>query len=267
MNTEVVYRPDGLFLEQVRPPSSRHWPLDGDRMPVGRDPSSAVYVNDASVSWHHAELVRRGLAWSIVDTRSTNGTFVNDARANEAMLHADDRIRLGQIELIVKQPSLGPQGRQVNLDPQGRQASAVSYDVGWQQGNISNVAGSQSNYYQESNLRYIASRRGRARLLIVWGILLFLAGQGLGLFEVLKFDNTIFNSINSSSFSQPQLPAQFIPLVGLAAFMSLLGIALFIFGLIARSGAKREARRLGADWLCPANTLTRSSTSEASTAT
>ena len=160
MNTEVVYRSDGLFLEQVRPPSSRHWQLDGDRMAVGRDPSSAVYVNDASVSWHHAELVRRGLSWSIVDTRSTNGTFVNDARAIEAMLHADDRIRLGQIELIVKQPGLGPQGRQV---------SAVNYDVGWQQGNISNIAGSQSNYYQESNLRYIASRRGRARLLIDGG--------------------------------------------------------------------------------------------------
>jgi pSer/pThr/pTyr-binding forkhead associated (FHA) protein len=38
--------------------------------------------------------VRRGLSWSIVDTRSTNGTFVNDARADEAVLHADDRIRL-----------------------------------------------------------------------------------------------------------------------------------------------------------------------------
>ena len=239
MNTEVLYRPDGLFLEQVHPPSSHHWQLDGDRMAVGRDPSSAIYVSDASVSWHHAELVRRGLSWSIVDTRSTNGTFINDARANEAVLHADDRIRVGQIELIVKQPGLGPQGRQV---------SAVSYDVGSQHGNISNIAGSQSNYYQESNLRYIASRRGRSRLLIMWGIVLFLAAQGLGLFEVLKFDNTIFNSINSTSFSQPQLPAQFIPLVGLAAFMSLLGIALFIFGLIARSGAKREARRLGADW-------------------
>src|ERR1700746_470453 len=121
MNTEVVYRSDGLFLEQVRPPSSRHWQLDGDRMAVGRDPPSAVYVSDASVSGHHAELVRRGLSWSIVDTRSTNGTFINDARANEAVLHADDLIRLGQIELIVKQPGLGPQGRQ---------ASAVSYDVG-----------------------------------------------------------------------------------------------------------------------------------------
>src|SRR4029453_766813 len=137
MDTEVVYRSDGLFLEQVRPPSSRHWQLDGDRMAGGRDPSSAVYVNDTRVSWHHAELVRRGLSWSIVDTRSTNGTFVNPPRANDTVLHPDDRIRLGQIELIVKQPGLGPQGRQV---------SAVSYDVGWQQGNISNIAGSQSNY-------------------------------------------------------------------------------------------------------------------------
>jgi hypothetical protein len=30
--------------------------------------------------------------------------------------------------------------------------------------------------------------------------------------------------------------------------MDLLGIAFFIFGLISRSGAKKEARRLGADW-------------------
>jgi pSer/pThr/pTyr-binding forkhead associated (FHA) protein len=244
MNTEVVYRPDGPFLEQVRPPSSRHWQLDGDRLAVGRDPSSAIYVNDDSVSWHHAELVRRGPSWSIVDARSTNGTFVNEQRASEAVLHADDRIRLGHIELIVKQPGPGPQGRPAGAGPAG----AVSYDVGWQQGNISNIAGNQANYYHESNLRYIASRRGRARLLIVWGLLLFLGGQGLGLFEVLKFDNTIFSSINSSSFNPPQLPAQLIPLVGLAAFMSLLGIGLFIFGLIARSGAKKEARRLGAEW-------------------
>jgi pSer/pThr/pTyr-binding forkhead associated (FHA) protein len=239
METQAVYRQDGLFLEQVDPPSSRHWQLDGDRMAVGRDPSSAIYVNDDAVSWHHAELVRRGRSWSIVDARSTNGTFVNEERAAEAALRANDRIRLGHIELIVKQPG---------ASPQSRQAGAVSYDVGWQQGNISNIAGNQSNHYNESNLRYIASRRGRARLLIVWGILLVLAGQGLGLFDVLRFDNTIFNSINSNSFNPPQLPAQFIPLFGLAAFMSLLGIALFIFGLIARSGAKKEARRLGAEW-------------------
>jgi len=239
MKTEVVYSPGGMFLEQARPASPRHWQLEGDRMAIGRDPSSAVYVDDTSVSRHHADLIRHGLSWSIVDARSTNGTVVNGARVNEAVLQPQDRIRLGQIELVVMQSRLGPQDRQAN---------AIRYDVGWQQGNISNIAGDQANYYHESNLRYIASRRGRARMLIVWGVVLFLAGNGLGIFDVLRFDNTIFNSFGSQSFNPPQLPAFFIPLIGVAAFMNLLGIALFIFGLIARSGAKREARRLGADW-------------------
>ncbi len=226
-------------MEQAHPPSSRQWSLDGDRIAIGRDPSSVLCVEDTSISWHHADLIRHGLSWSIVDARSTNGTFVNGTRVNEAVLHAHDRIRLGQIELVVRQPGPGAQSRQ---------ASAVSYDVGSQQGNISNIAGNQSNYNHESNLRYIASRRGRARLLIVSGILLFLAGNGLGVYDVLNFDKTIFNSISSNSFNPPQLPALFIPLFGVAVFMNLLGIALFIFGLISRSGAKREARRLGADW-------------------
>ena len=85
-------------------------------------------------------------------------------------------------------------------------------------------------------------------MLIVSGIVLFLVGNGLGIYDVLSFDKTIFNSFGSQSFEQPQLPTAFIPLFGVAAFMNLLGIALFIFGLIARSGAKREARRLGAEW-------------------
>ncbi len=239
METQVVYSPGGLLLEQVRPPSSRRWLLDGDRMTIGRDPSSGVHVDDASLSRHHADLVRNGRSWSIVDARSTNGTVVNGRRVNEALLQVQDVLRLGQVELVVRQPGPGREDRQV---------SAVTYDVGSQQGNISNVAGSQSNYYHESNLRYIASRRGRARLLIVSGIFLFLAGSGLGFFDVLNFDRTIFNSINSQSFNPPHVPAAFIPLFGIGAFMNLLGIALFIFGLIARTGAKKEARRLGADW-------------------
>jgi FHA domain len=239
VQAQVVDGPGGLLLEQARPPSSRRWLLDGDRVTIGRDPSSGIHVDDASLSRHHADLLRNGRSWSIVDARSTNGTFVNGRRVNEALLQAHDVVRLGQVELVVRQPGPGPQDRQAN---------AVTYDVGWQQGNISNVAGNQSNYYHESNLRYIASRRGRARLLIVSGIVLFLAGNGLGVFDVLNFDRTIFDSINSQSFNPPQLPAQFIPLFGIAAFMNLLGITLFIFGLIVRSGAKKEARRLGADW-------------------
>jgi hypothetical protein len=80
--------------------------------------------------------------------------------------------------------------------------------------------------------------------------------MGLGLFDILRFDQSIFNAINSSSvdptnpnsFTPPQIPAQFIPIFGLAAFLELIGITMFIFGLITRSGAKKEARRIGAQW-------------------
>jgi hypothetical protein len=239
METEVAYSPGGFVLEQAHPAPSRLWALDNDRLTIGRDPSSDIFVDDTRVSRHHADLIHHRLDWSIVDIGSTNGTYVNGARVREAVLRPGDRIQLGDIQLVLRRPGAGPSDRQ------GR---AVRYDVGWQQGNISNVAGNQSNFYHESSLRYIASRRGRARLLIIWGLLLFFIGSGLGLYDVLSFDSAVFNSISSTSFNPPSLPPQFIPLFGLAALLNLLGIALFIFGLITRSGAKREARRVGADW-------------------
>jgi hypothetical protein len=66
------------------------------------------------------------------------------------------------------------------------------------------------------------------------------------MFAVLTFQNSIFDSLDSQN--PPTFPREFLPLFAVGAFMNLLGIALFIFGLIARGGAKREARRLGAHW-------------------
>jgi len=133
--------------------------------------------------------------------------------------------------------------------PQGQ----VQYDIESQSGNINNVAGNQSNfnqanYFRESNLRYIASRRGMARRLIVSGIVSLFAGWGTALFAVLSFQNSVFNTINSDSVQPPDLPPAFIPIFGVGAFLILLGLALFIFGLITRSGARRDAVRMGASW-------------------
>ena len=163
---------------------------------------------------------------------------MNDTRVREMSLRLGDRIRVGSIELVLKQPGVD------STDHEGRVAR---YDVGSQVGNISNVAGDQ-NYYHESNLRYIASRRGRARRLIIWGVVLFFVGIGLGMYAILAFQSSIFDAINNPISDQPSLPPQTIPLFGLGAFLNLLGAALFIFGLIARSGAKQEAQRLGAQW-------------------
>lgn len=272
METQVAYGGGGLLLEQSQPSSSSQWQLDGDRMAIGRDPRSDIFVNDTCISRHHADLIRDGLTWSIIDARSTNGTFVNGRRVREAVaLRPQDRIRLGEVELVVRQPGYVQPGYAPAPDygatqgvarPAGRvpepapapspapapPAGGVNYDVGWQQGNISNIAGNQANYYRESNLRFIASRRGRARVMIIWGVSLWLIGAGIGAYAVLNFDRGIFDAIGSQNPAFPKLSPLFFPMVGLSVLLSLVGVGLLIFGLIARSGAKREARRLRAEW-------------------
>ncbi len=237
-----------FVLEQVRPPSSRLWTLNGDSLTIGRDPASDIFVDDLGVSRHHANLVRDGRHWSITDADSTNGTSVNGARIRTMILRPGDRIEVGDIELVLTY---------LGGDSQDAQRPAVRYDVEAQMGNISNVAGDQANYYRESSLAFIAARRGRARMLIISGIFLFFSGLGVAFLDILSWDNDIFSFIGSISSNSgnanavaPSLPhpGYFIPLFALGVLMVLLGVALFISGLVARSGAKREARNVGAEW-------------------
>ena len=44
---------------------------------IGRDPNADVFINHASLSWHHAKLVIREKNWILTDTNSTNGTYVD----------------------------------------------------------------------------------------------------------------------------------------------------------------------------------------------
>jgi len=104
MEVRKSERQSGLFLEQARPQSTARWALDGNRMRIGRDPAADVFIVDRRASWYHADLIRQGLAWLIVDADSTNGTFVNGSRVYEATaVRPYDRIRVGDTELVVRQ--------------------------------------------------------------------------------------------------------------------------------------------------------------------
>ncbi|WP_438021111.1 sigma 54-interacting transcriptional regulator [Sorangium sp. So ce315] len=76
---------------------------DGDVVAIGRAPESAVCVDDARVSRHHARVARRGHALALVDLGSRNGTSVNGAvvRGAERALAGGDVIRVGPAELVV----------------------------------------------------------------------------------------------------------------------------------------------------------------------
>lgn len=63
---------------------------------IGRNPESGFALTDPSVSWNHARIEDRGDSWAVVDLGSTNGTFVNGTRVNEAILSPGDKLALSR---------------------------------------------------------------------------------------------------------------------------------------------------------------------------
>ncbi len=85
------------------PRTRRSFPLDADRIVVGREASCDIRIDDPSVSRHHAEVMRAGRGWAIRDTGSTNGTSVNDAPISQSRIYNGDRIRLGNTQLVFQE--------------------------------------------------------------------------------------------------------------------------------------------------------------------
>ena len=79
--------------------SGETYPLRGPRVSVGRDPDAAIFLDDVTVSRNHAQLVREGDEWVIVDEGSLNGTYVNRHRGERAVLSDGDELQIGKYKL------------------------------------------------------------------------------------------------------------------------------------------------------------------------
>lgn len=82
-----------------------HWSLDEGRTRIGRDPDDGIFLDDVTVSRHHAEFVVSDDTLLVRDLGSTNGTYVNGARADEATLSAGDEVIIGRFHLVVARGS------------------------------------------------------------------------------------------------------------------------------------------------------------------
>ena len=70
---------------------------------IGRSKSCDIYLADATVSREHAVLMRRDDGWSITDSDSKAGVYVNGERITERTnIYLSDKIRIGQTNLVVK---------------------------------------------------------------------------------------------------------------------------------------------------------------------
>jgi len=74
--------------------------LQSGRKTIGRSADNDIMINDPSVSASHGWIIIQPGHYMIMNTLSTNGTYVNDKRIHEATLKHGDHIRLGQAEFL-----------------------------------------------------------------------------------------------------------------------------------------------------------------------
>jgi pSer/pThr/pTyr-binding forkhead associated (FHA) protein len=63
---------------------------------VGRSPESNIFLDDVTVSRHHAEIRRGEKGYRINDSGSLNGTYVNRVRVDSVDLRNGDEIQVGK---------------------------------------------------------------------------------------------------------------------------------------------------------------------------
>jgi hypothetical protein len=94
--------PPGTALLVVRrgPNAGSRFLLDADLTSVGRHPDSDIFLDDVTVSRRHAEFRREGVAFTVGDVGSLNGTYLNRERIDSAELASGDEVQIGKFRLV-----------------------------------------------------------------------------------------------------------------------------------------------------------------------
>ncbi|MCI1665368.1 MAG: FHA domain-containing protein [Atopobiaceae bacterium] len=74
--------------------------LDKPEITIGRDPRNSVFLNDMTVSRHHAKIEFNGTHVTIEDLGSLNGTWVDGAIVNKAFLDDGSTVQVGTFRMV-----------------------------------------------------------------------------------------------------------------------------------------------------------------------
>lgn len=88
---------DALLLVNRGGGDAARFLIDADVTTVGRHPESDIFLDDITVSRHHAKFVRAGGNIHLEDLGSLNGTYVNRTLVDgQAVLRQGDEIQIGK---------------------------------------------------------------------------------------------------------------------------------------------------------------------------
>jgi len=99
--TIEALRPGTALLVVLRGPNTgARFLLDDQEVAAGRHPDSDIFLDDVTVSRKHATFVAQGGGYTVRDSGSLNGTYVNRERIDEAPLHQGDEVQIGKFRLV-----------------------------------------------------------------------------------------------------------------------------------------------------------------------
>ena len=88
-----------LVVRKGPQPGERFY-LDRPVVTVGRDPEKDIFLNDMTVSRHHASFEIVGDSVTVTDAGSLNGTYVNGVCCDSAVLHDGDIVQIGTFQMV-----------------------------------------------------------------------------------------------------------------------------------------------------------------------
>ena len=101
LTSEQEYLASGTFLI-IRSGGDREGevvPLLGDAFTVGRSPQNDLFLDDVTVSRHHARIVLDSDGFLAEDLNSLNGTYVNRKRIERHQLADGDELQIGKFKV------------------------------------------------------------------------------------------------------------------------------------------------------------------------
>ncbi len=110
---------DTYLLVQIPGQAPYEVQLEHTVTALGRAPDNHIILPLPYVSLRHGRFDYEDTRWTYADLGSTNGTFINGHKAQQAQLHHGDVLRIGD-----------PQGNSVGLTFRSRRDDAVMYNTG-----------------------------------------------------------------------------------------------------------------------------------------
>ena len=90
----------GLFVVETGPKAGARYGLEDSLITIGRHTNAGIFLDDITVSRHHAQVERAGELYTVKDVGSLNGTYVNRERIDSVELREGDEVQIGRFRLV-----------------------------------------------------------------------------------------------------------------------------------------------------------------------